>query len=240
MPLAVGDGIDVPGEAWSFAGPVADHFDAHVARSVPQYAAGHGIITALSGHFLPPGGTLYDIGCSTGALLAALDAEHHGRDVRLIGVDAEPDMVRTARRRFTDRADVTVVQADARTLEWQPADVIVAHYCVQFIPVADRPPLLAAMHTALRPGGALLWFEKTLAPTPLLQDVMGQAYADHKLNQGYGPAEVVAKARSLRGVLAPLTSADNRRMLHGAGFRQVATVHQHLMFEGVLAVKGPA
>lgn len=240
MPLAVGDGIDVPGEAWSFAGPVADHFDTHVARSVPQYAAGHRIITTLAGHFLPPGGTLYDVGCSTGALLAALDTAHQGREVRLIGVDAEPDMVRVARRRFTDRADVTIVQADVRALEWRPADVIVAHYCVQFTPVADRPALLAAMHAALRPGGALLWFEKTLAPTPQLQDVMGQAYADHKLSEGYEPAEVLAKARSLRGVLAPLTSADNRRMLAAAGFRQVATVHQHLMFEGALAVKDPA
>ncbi|NEA78028.1 methyltransferase domain-containing protein [Actinospica acidiphila] len=239
MPLTVGDAIALPGEAWSFAGPVADHFDTHVARSVPQYEAGHHIITALSGHFLPPGGTLYDIGCSTGALLAALDHTHRSRDVRLIGVDNEPDMVRAARRRFTDRADVTIVQADARTLEWRPADVIAAHYSVQFAPVADRPALLAAMHTALRPGGALLWFEKTLAPTPHLQDVVGQAYADHKLSQGYTPAEVLGKARSLRGVLAPLTSADNRRMLAAAGFRQVATVHQHLMFEGVLAVKEP-
>jgi SAM-dependent methyltransferase len=156
VPLAVGDGIDVPGEAWSFAGPVADHFDAHVARSVPQYAAGHRIIAALSGHFLPPGGTLYDVGCSTGALLAALDDTHRGRDVHLIGVDAEPDMVRAARRRFTDRADISVVQADVRTLEWRPADVIVAHYCVQFTPPVDRPALLAAMHAALRPGGRLL------------------------------------------------------------------------------------
>ncbi|MEU3413750.1 methyltransferase domain-containing protein [Streptomyces sp. NPDC006658] len=240
MPLAVGDGIDVPGEAWSFAGPVADHFDAHVARSVPQYAAGHHIITALSPHFLSPGGTLYDVGCSTGALLAALDTTHRCRDVQLVGVDAEPDMVRAARRRFTDRADVTIVQADVRTLEWRPADVIVAHYCVQFVPVADRPALLAAMYAALRPGGALLWFEKTLAPTPWLQDVLGQAYVDHKLSSGYGPGEVLAKARSLRGVLVPLTSADNRRMLRRAGFRQVATVHQHLTFEGVLAVKDPA
>ncbi|MGC9381508.1 methyltransferase domain-containing protein [Streptomyces sp. MH13] len=240
MALTVGDGIDVPGEAWSFAGPVADHFDTHVARSVPQYAAGHHIVTALSGHFLPPSGTLYDVGCSTGTLLAALDDANRGRGVSLVGVDAEPDMVRAARRRFTDRADVTVVQADVRALEWRPADVIVAHYCLQFVPVADRPALLAAMHAALHPGGALLWFEKTLAPSPLLQDVIGQAYQDHKLSQGYGPGEVLAKARSLRGVLAPLTSADNRRLLHEAGFRQVTTVHQHLAFEGVLAVKGSA
>lgn len=240
MALTVGDEITLSGEAWSFAGPVADHFDTHVARSVPQYAAGHQVITALSGHFLPPGGTLYDVGCSTGTLLAALDRAHRGRDVQLVGVDVEPDMVRASRRRFTDRADVDIVQADARTLEWRPADVIVAHYCVQFAPIADRPALLAAMHQALRPGGALLWFEKTLAPSPLLQDVAGQAYADHKLSEGYDPGEVLAKARSLRGVLTPLTSAQNRQMLHQAGFLDVMTVHQHLMFEGVLAVKGAA
>lgn len=235
-PTILGDDIHLPA-AWTFASPVADHFDTHVARSVPQYATGHRLVVDLASHFIRPGGTVYDVGCSTGALLSALDQQHRARAPRLVGLDVEPDMVRAARRRFKDRADVELTRADARTYPWQPACLIIAHYTIQFIPIADRPPLLAALHDTLTPGGALLWFEKTLAPTPRLQDVTAQTYTDHKLTAGYTPSEILAKTRSLRGVLAPLTSAENRALLRTAGFKEVMTVHQHLAFEGVLAIK---
>jgi tRNA (cmo5U34)-methyltransferase len=146
-------------------------------------------------------------------------------------------MIRAARRRLPDRADVELVEADARAFTWRPACLVVVHYALQFVPPGDRPGLLAAMHAALTPGGALLWFEKTLGPTPHLHDVVTQAYTEHKLTSGYTPAEALAKARSLRGVMAPLTSAENRAMLRAAGFTEVMTVHQHLAFEGLLAIK---
>ncbi|RPK93782.1 tRNA (cmo5U34)-methyltransferase [Streptomyces sp. ADI98-10] len=236
--VAVGDGLKLGGGApWSFAGPVADGFDEHVSRSVPQYEVGHRLVVDLGEHFIRPGGTVYDVGCSTGKLLAAVDARHRARGAQLVGLDVEPDMVRTARRRFADRADVEIALADARGYPWAPACLVVAHYTLQFVPVGDRPTLLTALYGALEPGGALLWFEKTLAPSPRLQDVAAQAYSEHKLTAGYEPGEVLAKARSLRGVLYPLTSSENRAMLRAAGFRDVMTVHQHLAFEGVLAVK---
>ncbi|MFG2671159.1 methyltransferase domain-containing protein [Streptomyces sp. NPDC048445] len=235
----VGDGITTAGR-WSFAGAVAEHFDTHVIRSVPSYEAGHQAVVELAAHFIQPAGMVYDIGCSTGTLLAALDDQYRNRGAHLVGLDVETDMVRQARARFEGRTDIEIVRADARGYRWRPADLIVAHYTVQFVPVGDRARLIADLYRALRPGGALLWFEKTLAPTPRLQDVVAQAYAEHKLAAGYSAEQAAAKARAIRGVLVPQTSRENRQLLARAGFTEVMTVHQQLSFEGVLAIKGDA
>ncbi|MEU0585708.1 methyltransferase domain-containing protein [Streptomyces sp. NPDC006132] len=241
LPTAtVGDGIDAPAGGWTFAGSVAENFGAHVSRSVPGYDSAHASIVALSDHFVTPGGTVYDVGCSTGTLLGTLADRHAQRGVSFVGVDAESDMVAVARRRFSGNPAVRIVEADARSFHWEPAELFVAHLTLQFLPVAARPDMLSAIHDALRPGGALLLFEKTLAPTPLLHDVLTQAYTEHKLSQGFAAEEVLSKSRALRSVMRPLTSAQNHAMLRRAGFTDVATIHQNLCFEGVLAVKGAA
>jgi len=237
-PAPVGDGIDAPPRGWRFAGNAAHHFDEHAARSIPTYSLGHELIATLSDFFVRPGGRVYDIGCSTGALTALL-AERHP-SATIIGLDAEPDMTAIARLRLARASGVEILDADATEHDYLPADLVVAYYTLQFVPVERRRALLARIAAALRPGGALIMFEKTLAATGRVQDALTQAYADYKLGRGYSPAEVAAKTVSLRGVLTPLTATENRAMLRRAGFGTVELVHRHLLFDGYLAIKEAA
>lgn len=238
MTAEVGDGIVAPPRGWRFSGAAAHHFDDHAARSIPAYELGHELVAALSDFFVRPGGRVYDIGCSTGALTARLAARHPSAAV--VGLDAEPDMTAVARLRLADVPNTEILDADATAHGFLLADLVVAHYSLQFVPVERRPPLLARVAGALRPGGALVVFEKTFAASGRLQDLLAQAYADHKLTRGHTAEQVAAKTRSLRGVLTPLTVAENIAMLQGAGFGVVELVHRHLLFDGYLAIKGPA
>ncbi|WP_326830232.1 methyltransferase domain-containing protein [Streptosporangium sp. NBC_01810] len=234
-PLPVGDGIAARPGGWRFSGAAAHHFDEHAARSIPAYTLGHDLIVSLSDFFVRPGGRVYDVGCSTGALTARLAARHPSATV--VGVDVEPDMTAVARLRLAEVAGAEVVDADAASYDFQRADLVVAYYTLQFTPVERRAALVARLAAAVRPGGALLVFEKTLAATARMQDLAAQAYAEHKLSGGYSPSEILAKAHSLRGVLTPLTSAQNVAMLHRAGLESVEVVHRHLLFEGYLAIR---
>ncbi|MEV4752153.1 methyltransferase domain-containing protein [Streptosporangium sp. NPDC049248] len=234
-PLPVGDGIAARPGGWRFSGAAAHHFDEHAARSIPAYTLGHDLIVSLSDFFVRPGGRVYDVGCSTGALTARLAARHPAAEV--VGLDVEPDMTAVARLRLADVSGAEVVDADAAGYDFAPADLVVAYYTLQFTPVEQRAALVARLGAAVRPGGALVVFEKTLAESARMQDLAGQVYAEHKLNGGHSPAEVIGKARSLRGVLTPLTSAQNVAMLHRAGLESVEVVHRHLLFEGYLSVK---
>ncbi len=232
---AVGDGITARPAGWRFSGAAAHHFDQHATRSIPAYDLGHELIAGLSDFFVRPAGRVYDVGCSTGALTATLAARHPSATVT--GLDVEPDMTAVARLRLAEVPGAEVVDADAAGYDFDRADLIVAYYTLQFAPVEHRQALADRLAAALRPGGALIVFEKTLAPGARLQDMATQLYADHKQARGHTPAEVVAKTRSLRGVLAPQTSAENVAMLRRAGLADVELVHRHLLFEGYLAVK---
>ena len=68
----VGDKISAKSSSWTFGGDVHLHFDEHVNKSVPLYGIGHELIEKLSDYFLPENSKCYDIGCSTGTLLANL------------------------------------------------------------------------------------------------------------------------------------------------------------------------
>ena len=93
----VGDGITTPAGSWTFGGEVPEAFDAHVARSVPSYTDGQELIADLADQLVPPGGRVYDLGCSTGALTAQLAERLAPRRAEVIGVDREPGMTERAR-----------------------------------------------------------------------------------------------------------------------------------------------
>lgn len=233
----VGDGIEAGSARWTFAGPTVARFDAHVHKSVPGYTDGHALVLDLSDWFVGPGSTVYDLGCSTGTLLAALADRHADLGARFIGIDVEPDMVAAARARTAHLPAVDIRHADLAAIVWEPADLIVAGYTLQFLPDQARTALLGQLHAALRPGGALVLFEKVLAPDARLQDLAAGLYVEHKLAAGFAPAEIVAKARSLKRALTPWPSDRYVATLRAAGFPHVMTLHKRICFEGFLAIK---
>ncbi|HEU5142424.1 MAG TPA: hypothetical protein VFU04_04620, partial [Solirubrobacterales bacterium] len=60
---------------------------------------------------------------------------------------------------------------------------------------------------------------------------------EFKLRNGYTPAEILGKARSLKGVLEPFSAHGNLEMLRRAGFQDVMPVMKDMCFEGFLAIK---
>jgi tRNA (cmo5U34)-methyltransferase len=233
---SVGDGIRAEPGSWSFGGAVAESFDVHVARSIPFYNETHRLIERLSDEFISAGSRAYDLGCSTGALTARLAARHRERAVELVGIDREPQMVAEARTRCAAYPSVTIVEADLMNCELLPADLVIAHYTLHFVPPDARGGLVEGIAHALNRGGALLLFEKVRSSDPRVEDVTSELYHEWKRSQGYNDAEITAKARSLEGVLEPFTSDANRALLTSAGFTNVTTVYRWLNWEGMLAL----
>jgi tRNA (cmo5U34)-methyltransferase len=236
-PQEVGDGLTAMSARWSFAGSTSLHFDDHVSRSVPLYREGHELAARLSDFFIGSGSVCYELGCSTAALTERLAQRHAGKGARFIGIDVEPDMIRTARQRCAGYDQVAIVEADATSYEFEKADLVVAYYTVQFIHPKLRQTLIEKLYQTLNWGGALMLFEKVRAPDARFQDIASQLYADYKLEGGYAPHEIMAKARSLKGVLEPFSTQGNLDLLRRAGFVDVMTIMKYVCFEGFLAIK---
>ena len=67
--------------------------------------------------------------------------------------------------------------------------------------------------------------------------MMGLIYNDFKLDNNFSPSEIIAKSRSLKGVLEPFSSKANIDLLKRAGFKDITTVFKFICFEGFLAIK---
>ena len=237
---SVGDGLKAGNASWTFGGGTAAQFDEHVSKSVPFYPEGHQLVCALSDFFVKPGSTVYEIGCSTGALTCKLAQHHAGRkEVRFVGLDLEAEMVAVAdkRRNELELANVSFCVDDALLHAYEPADLVVAYYTVQFVRPSHRQQLFDLVYRTLNWGGAFVLFEKVRAPDARFQDIATTLYSDYKLQRGYSAEEIVSKTRSLKGVLEPFSTQGNIDLLARAGFVDTMTVMKYVCFEGFLAIK---
>jgi tRNA (cmo5U34)-methyltransferase len=178
-----------------------------------------------------------EVGCSTGALIQRLARRHAAEPVEFLGVDVVPEMVDVARERCRGECNLRIEVVDGRRVDYSDACLVVMYYTLQFIPVWQRQVLVERICREMRPGGALILFEKTRLPDGMLQDICNQIYESFKLEQGIQPEEILGKARSLRGVLEPFTSAENAALVTAAGFARPHVLYRKLAFEGLLAVK---
>lgn len=96
-----------------------------------------------------------DVGCGTGATLAAILAVHP--DVRARGIDLSPNMVDLARVRLDGRAELDVADAERLPAADASFDLVV---CVDSFHHYPHPAVaLAEMARVTRPGGTLVMGE---------------------------------------------------------------------------------
>jgi len=95
--------------------------------------------------------TVLDAGCGTGRVTELLIERLP--EGRVLAVDADPDMVRVARKNLGDRAEVLRVDLLQLQLD-QPVDAVFSSATFHW--VLDHPLLFARLYDALRPGGLLV------------------------------------------------------------------------------------
>ena len=235
---SVGDNISAEKANWTFGGDIANSFDDNVSKSVPLYKEGHALVLGLSDFFIKNDSVVYEIGCSTGALISKLATSNQKREsAKFVGVDVEQGMVDFAKNRYDQITNLEFLCDDIMNLEMEESDFIVAYYTVQFVRPSLRQKLIDKLYSKLKWGGALVLFEKVRGSDARFQDILTTLYNEYKLHQGYTPDDIVAKSLSLKGVLEPFSTQGNIDMLKRAGFLDVNTVQKYLCFEGFLAIK---
>jgi ubiquinone/menaquinone biosynthesis C-methylase UbiE len=100
-----------------------------------------------------------DVGCGTGATLAAVAVAHP--DASAHGIDLSPEMVAVARERLGGGADVLVADAEQLPFEDGSVDLVTCVDSLHHYP--DPAAALAEMHRVTRPGGGLVLGEWRVA-----------------------------------------------------------------------------
>ena len=231
-----GDAIEAQNANWKFNGKMVEHFEEHVAKSVPLYKEGHELIVKLSDYFVKEDSICYELGSSTGTLTHKLAKRHEFREAKFIGVEIEADMVKKANELYRS-SNLSFVCDDMTTMTLEKADLIVSYYTIQFIHPKLRQQLFDKIYESLNWGGAFLLYEKVRANDARFQDIISNLYMEYKLDQGYSAEEIIGKSKSLKGVLEPFSTQGNIDMLKRAGFVDILSVQKYMNFEGFLVIK---
>lgn len=197
---------------WTFrdAG-VAAGFEQHVREQLPWYNLATGACAHIARHYLPEGGTLYDLGASTGNIGRALVGTLEARKATLIPVEPAAEMAAL----YDAPGRENLVVQDACEVDYRPFDVAVLFLTMMFIPHRRRPLLLERLRRRLNPGGAVIVFDKCEAGSGYAATAIWRLALAGKVASGVPAGEIVAKELSLGGVQRPLDPA-----ILGAGARE--------------------
>jgi tRNA (cmo5U34)-methyltransferase len=224
-----------PTGKWAFDRSVTSVFDDMISRSIPEYVALRTIVDAFATKFGADGGTVLDLGCSTGLSIKAFA----NRAKRIIGVEISESMLDVVNETFKSYHNVEIVPLDLRT-SFPPVsecDVVLSIFTLQFIPVEHRRRVVADVYESLKPGGAFIVAEKVLGESAVSQAAFVDIYHQFKAAQGYTREEVDRKALSLEGRLVANTAAENVAMLASGGFREIECVWRWVNFAAWVAVR---
>jgi len=191
---------------WTFKSPeVAAAFDAHVREQLPWYDLATGLVSHVARHYIPERGHVVDVGASTGNVGRAIDATLHARRASFQPIDASPDML----EKYRGPGELKIV--DVRDHDFRDPvrpDLIIAFLVLMFIPVADRADVVRRMMSAVRPGGAVLVFDKLATRGGHVGSVVYRLTLAAKYEAGATPDEIIRKELSLAGVQRPIEEME--------------------------------
>jgi tRNA (cmo5U34)-methyltransferase len=215
-------------------------FDDMLGRSVPFYSEIQRMTGELAADFAVPGSSLYDLGCSTGTTLAALEPLIDP-SVHFLGVDSSAQMLEKAREKLDALPSSrrrSLLLADLHELDRiENASVVILTLTLQFVRPLHRERLVRTICEGTNPQGCLILVEKLTESDTLFNRLFIDYYYAMKRRHGYSDLEIAQKREALENVLIPYRLEENREMLLAAGYTKFQVFFRWYNFGGMIAVR---
>lgn len=188
---------------WTFkTADIAGDFDRHVREQLPWYDLTTGVVAHVARHYIPEGGRVYDIGASTGNVGNAIAEILTTRKAELIPIDNSEAMSKIY------CGPGSLIIADATEFNYQPFDLAVLFLCLMFIPTSKRKDFILKLRNNLRPGGAIVVFDKCEPASGYVATVLWRLALAGKAAAGVDAKEILEKELSLSGVQRPISASE--------------------------------
>jgi len=226
--------------SFKFDAKVAHVFDDMIQRSVPGYKEILKHAPVLCEHYTKGNGRIYDLGCSTGAGLFAMNSVALEKNATIYGIDNSQAMIDNANAKLNllkPAAKRELICADILDIEITKADFVLMNYTLQFIEPAKRQALLGKIYQGMTSNSALVLSEKThIDDTDAAQEII-DLHHRFKAHQGYSELEIAQKRDAIENVLIPESLQTHVDRLRRVGFNIVIPWLRHFQFVSILAVK---
>jgi len=192
----------IPSE-WTFKhASVAEGFDRHVREQLPWYDLMSGAVAHIARHYIPHGGTVYDLGCSTGNIGNLLRQTIEIRQCDFRPVDNSPQMA----ERYTGPGQIQI--ADIAALNFDRFDVAIAFLCLMFLPIRERAAVLDRLRANVNNGGAVIIVDKVESVGGYIGTAIARLTLAGKCSAGVPADEILEKELSLIGIQRPMREAE--------------------------------
>lgn len=218
---------------WRFNKDTVKVFDKHIENSVPLYKEFHKNIVNMSVYFAQRDTKIVDIGSSTGVLTYDLFKINQSRNITVIGLDIEKDMIAESSVRYPD---INFKNINALDFDYTNSSVITIVLTLQFLSKSDRKLLLQKIYNEMNVGGAIFIVEKVRTSNLEIHDIYNDMYYDFKRNN-FNDTDILDKNISLRGIMKPLTLDENLNILKEVGFSEYEIFLKYNNFVGIMAIK---
>lgn len=229
-----------PAQDFHFDASVANVFDDMVSRSVPFYGEMQRMTCELARDFATPSSEIYDIGCSTGTTLLALD-QVLPPGVGLVGIDNSEEMIKKARTKLEQTMPARSWRLELsdihQALPIRNASVVTMLLTLQFVRPLHRARIMQEIYRGLQPNGCVILIEKLVMEDSRLNRLFIEHYYDFKRRNGYSETEIAKKREALENVLVPYRAEENNALLKEAGFSVVEEFFRWYNFSGIVAIK---
>lgn len=225
---------------FSFNEEVATVFPDMIRRSVPGYDLIIDQIRMLTRHYERPHCNYYDLGCSLGAVSAAMGQVLTAKACQIIAVDNSAAMINKCRQQLSNintPATIHLICSNIEDINIQRAQMVILNFTLQFIEPPRREHLLKKIHQGLLPGGLVILSEKIKASTDESQQLYTEWHHAFKKYQGYSDLEISQKRTALEQVLIADTLQTHHKRLYSCGFSRVEPWFQCFNFMSILAFK---
>ena len=170
----------------------------------------------------------------------AMRSRIEGRNAKIIAVDnssAMLDKCATILASVASAVSTELVNQDICDTKIENASMVVMNFTLQFIPMAQRVPLLEKIYAGLNPGGCLVISEKLHFEPPSLNTLLSDLHHQFKRGQGYSDLEISQKRDSIENVLIPETLDAHIQRLRACGFQSASPWFQCFNFCSLVAIK---
>lgn len=224
--------------SFEFNQKVAEVFPDMIARSVPGYAATLRLIGSIADRYVTEESCCYDLGCSRGAALLSVSGQI-GNRAKLVAVDNSASMMLELKRDLAAKAlsGIELREEDIRDTVVENASLTILNFTLQFIPPADRLPLLSNIARGTRTGGVLVLSEKIRFEDPVVERELVALHEAFKRENGYSDLEISRKRTALEKVLIPEKLDTHQDRLREAGFSRSQVWLQCFNFASLLAFR---
>ena len=206
-------------------------FEAHISKSIPGYGILCQTFRALAEEWVPRGGTMVDVGCTTNAFLHSLQ---HADNAEYIGVDTEkhPDLHEPSCKQ------VSFIQDDAHgylaaAYCGGDIDVISSIFALQFMGRKAAQGLLREVKAKLSGGGLFLCSEKVFLPNTQIHHTLHRQHQLNKRND-FTDEEILDKERMMQGTMQCFSNEELVDELKKIG--EVHCVWQSFAFRGYAVI----